>query len=210
MTQSETPPSSDGTRRRDLLATGTVVLGCAGACALTIPFVESLKNPAATSPSARLLDVDLSSLKPGQDMTVRWRDWPVFIQRRTPQMLAVLQTTDHLATLRDADSKVLQQPKDATNWHRSVRPEYGVLIGICTHLGCVPSFEKPGSTPEAKGGYFCPCHGSHFDAAGRVARRAPAPCNLPVPPVTFLSDTKLRIGHSAGDPGFSMSDIQQI
>ncbi|WP_408874000.1 ubiquinol-cytochrome c reductase iron-sulfur subunit [Gluconobacter roseus] len=210
MTQSETPPSPDGTKRRDLLATGTLALGCAGACALSVPFLNSLKNPAATPLSDNTLEVDLSTLAPGQNMTVQWRDWPVFIQRRTPQILAALQVPGHLATLRDADSKILQQPKDATNWHRSVRPEYGVLVGICTHLGCVPTFDKPGSAPEAKGGYFCPCHGSHFDAAGRVVQRAPAPYNLPVPPVTFLSDTKIRIGHSAGDPGFSMSDIQQI
>ncbi|GBR67079.1 ubiquinol-cytochrome c reductase iron-sulfur subunit [Gluconobacter kanchanaburiensis] len=210
MAQSETPPSPDGTKRRDLLATGTLALGCAGACALAVPFLESLKNPAASFQSGGMLDVDLSSLAPGQDMTVQWRDWPVFIQRRTHEMLAALQKPTHLATLRDADSKIRQQPVDAANWHRSVRPDYGVLIGICTHLGCVPSFEKPGSTPGATGGYFCPCHGSHFDAAGRVTQRAPAPYNLPVPPVTFLSDTKIRIGRSAGEPGFSMSDIQQI
>ena len=210
MTQSETSPSSGGTKRRDLLTTATVTLGCAGACALAVPFLNSLKNPSATTLSDKTLEVDLSSLAPGQDMTVQWQDWPIFIQRRTPQMLAALQTPAHIATLRDANSKMLQQPKDATNWHRSVRPDYGVLVGICTHLGCVPSFEKPGSAPEAEGGYSCPCHGSHFDAAGRVAQRAPAPYNLPVPPVTFLSDTKIRIGHSAGDPGFSMSDIQQI
>lgn len=206
----ETLRPPDGTKRRDLLARGTVALGCAGACALAVPFVNSLRPSTDGTVTETTLDVDLSALAPGDGMTVQWRDWPVFIQHRTPQMLSELQFPDHIARLRDATSKVVQQPKDATNWHRSIRPEYGVLIGICTHLGCVPTFERPGSAPSASGGYFCPCHGSHFDAAGRVLMRSPAPYNLPVPPVTMLSGTTLRIGHSAADPEFSMSDIQQI
>ncbi|WP_040507320.1 ubiquinol-cytochrome c reductase iron-sulfur subunit [Gluconobacter morbifer] len=203
-------PSACPARRRDLLAAGTVALGCAGACALAVPFLNSLNGTENAAFSDDTIEVDLTPLAPGQGMMVQWRNWPVLIQHRTPDMLNALRRPEHLAALRDADSKILQQPRDATNWHRSVRPEYGVLIGICTHLGCVPSFEKPGATPQAEGGYFCPCHGSHFDAAGRVLRHAPAPYNLPVPPVTVLTPTKLGIGHSAGDPRFSMSDIQQI
>lgn len=199
-----------GSGRRDLLARVTVGAGCAGACALAYPFLDSLNGAKGGGTGADDgLEVDLSPLKPGQQMVVTWRGWPVFVQRRTPEMLAALRAPELAARLRDPESKMRQQPADATNWHRSVVPEIGVLIGICTHLGCVPSFGAP-SPSDSAGNYLCPCHGSRFDAAGRAYKDAPAPYNLPVPPVTMLSADRLQIGRSAGDPGFDIASIPQI
>ena len=204
------PLPGGGTRRRDVLSTVIVGAGCVGACALAYPFLDSLNGTKNTTLGEDdSIDVDIAALRPGQQLVVTWRGWPVFIQRRTPEMLASLKATDIVQHLRDPDSKILQQPKDATNWHRSVVPEIGVLIGICTHLGCVPSYATPFANDKAAK-YSCPCHGSQFDAAGRVYKEAPAPYNLPVPPVTMLSATQVRIGQSKGDPAFSIASIQQI
>ncbi len=108
-----------------------------------------------------------------------------------------------IALLSDPDSQVVQQPPYATNWHRSIKPEFGVLVGICTHLGCIPLFypDASATTPVSNwpGGYFCPCHGSKYDPAGRVFSGVPAPYNLPVPPYRFVSDTTIRIGENPAD-----------
>ncbi|AFW02356.1 ubiquinol-cytochrome c reductase iron-sulfur subunit [Gluconobacter oxydans] len=200
----------EGSRRRDVLATVTVAMGCAGACAVAYPFLDSLNGTRANHVGeSDILDVDLSTLKAGQQIVVTWRGWPVFVQRRTPEMLKTLQDPAILQKLRDPESCIFQQPKDATNWHRSVSPDIGVMIGICTHLGCVPTFDAP-TQAEPAGKYLCPCHGSQFDSAGRAYRNAPAPYNLPVPPVTMISDTHLRIGESKNDPDFDIANIQQI
>ncbi|MFT8482750.1 MAG: ubiquinol-cytochrome c reductase iron-sulfur subunit [Gluconobacter cerinus] len=218
MTQHDAPPSSsqqgleeeNHPRRRDVLATVTLGMGCAGACALAYPFLNSLNG----TQSSRVgeddtVEVDCSKLSPGQQLVVTWRGWPVFVQRRTPEMLASLRVPELAHRLRDPESKMHQQPQDAINWHRSVVPEIGVLIGICTHLGCVPSFDAP-SSGDRSGKYACPCHGSQFDIAGRAYKDAPAPYNLPVPPVTIISDQHLLIGKSKGDPDFDIATIQQI
>lgn len=216
-------PSSEttdapGRTRRNVLGITAGVLGGAGACALAVPFLDSLRDPEAklkeVALSHTLRDVDLTPLRPGHHMTVAWRNWPVFIQRRTPEMLEALKDPALLARLRDPDSKARQQPSDAANPWRSVRPEYIVLIGVCTHLGCVPNPRPVPIDPKA-GGWFCGCHGSQFDGAGRVMRDMPAAYNLPVPPARYLpatpgGETILRLGESAGDPGFTMQDIQQI
>ncbi|KXV54096.1 ubiquinol-cytochrome c reductase iron-sulfur subunit [Gluconobacter thailandicus] len=218
MTKDGAPTSSSnqcssgrgGTRRRDVLATVTAGVGCAGACALAYPFLDSLNGTRNSRVGEDdTVDVDLSAIPPGQQAVVTWRGWPVFVQRRTAAMLASLQALGAAQRLRDPESKILQQPKDATNWHRSVVPEIGVLIGICTHLGCVPSYDTP-SPSDQSGKYACPCHGSQFDIAGRAYKNAPAPYNLPVPPVTMVSATHLRIGQSKGDPDFDIANIQQI
>ncbi len=144
--------------------------------------------------------VDISKLELGQQITVNWRQKPVWVLRRTPQILATLNTlTDRL---RDPESRVKsQQPAYARNKYRSIRPEYLVVIAICTHLGCVPSF-RPEVAPadlgaEWMGGYFCPCHGSRFDFAGRVFKGVPAPINLLVPSHRYLSDQLIEIGVDA-------------
>ncbi|GBR37443.1 ubiquinol-cytochrome c reductase iron-sulfur subunit [Neoasaia chiangmaiensis NBRC 101099] len=224
MQEPENPPISVGkdttgdriidddidTKRRDVLTKLTFGAGCAGVCALAYPFLDSLNGTRASAfDESDVVDVDISMLRPGQQKVVQWRNWPVFVQRRTPEALASLQAPGADRDLRDPASRVLQQPRDATNWHRSVVPEIGVYIGICTHLGCVPNYNAPSATDLA-GGYVCPCHGSHFDIAGRAFSDAPAPYNLPVPPVTMLSANTLRIGLSKGDPTFDINDIQQI
>ncbi|WP_367159380.1 ubiquinol-cytochrome c reductase iron-sulfur subunit [Kozakia baliensis] len=204
-TDIETQPT-----RRDVLAKTTLGMGCAGACALAYPFLDSLNGTRGEDLGGDdTVDVDISTLHPGQQMVVTWRGWPVFVQRRTSEMLASLQAPGVTQRLRDPESKIMQQPRDATNWHRSITPEIGVLVGICTHLGCVPNFNAPNAADHA-GNYACPCHGSQFDVAGRAYKEAPAPYNLPVPPVTMLSETKLKIGVSKGDPGFDIANIQQI
>jgi ubiquinol-cytochrome c reductase iron-sulfur subunit len=160
------------------------------------------------------VEFDLAPLQPGQQAMVRWRSMPIFIVRRTPQILAALKNPALVDRLADPSSEQLQQPPYAANWHRSANPEYSVLVGICTHLGCIPLFEpSPNDSspaPNWLGGYFCPCHGSKYDLAGRVFSGVPAPYNLPVPPYRFISESRIRIGENPPDVTFDFSAIQQI
>ncbi|KTD25532.1 ubiquinol--cytochrome c reductase, iron-sulfur subunit [Legionella maceachernii] len=140
------------------------------------------------------MTVDLSKLEPGQQVTVEWRGKPVWIIRRTKEMLA--QINGHDAQLRDPESLVEQQPSYAKNQYRSINPEYLVLVGICTHLGCSPKYTptKNELGSHWPGGFYCPCHGSTFDLAGRVFKGVPAPINLEVPPYQFISENVIVIG----------------
>ena len=191
----------DKKRRRLLIAAATVV-GGAGVVAAFIPFIESW-NPSARARSAGApVSVDFSKLESGQQMAVSWRGKPVWVLRRTPGMLEDLQSASLQASLRDPDSKVAtQQPLYAQNEFRAINPEYLVVIGICTHLGCVPTFRPDVAPadlgPDWLGGYFCPCHGSRFDLAGRVYKGVPAPTNLVIPPYRFIAETKVTIGEDA-------------
>lgn len=207
------PLSRDGATRRRVVGLSTAALGGAGACALSAPFINSLRGPNTTVKKAAqestVIDVDISDLSPGAHKTIIWRHWPVLIQRRTPDMQKALSDPALLAQLHDPQSTARQQPKDATNVERSLNPEYGVFITICTHLGCIPTLRDIPSLP-ASGGLFCPCHGSQFDGAGRTLRNMPAPYNLPVPPMYYLDATHIRIGESKADPHFTMNSIQQI
>ncbi|GBR55051.1 ubiquinol-cytochrome c reductase iron-sulfur subunit [Neokomagataea thailandica NBRC 106555] len=208
MTDSK-PANPASTSRRDILARGTLAAACAGGCAVALPFLGSLRGTRdAAFATPETVDVDLSSVHEGAQITVTWHGWPVFVQRRSPAMLASLKAPTLLSRLRDPNSKILQQPKDAENWHRSIIPEIGIYIGICTHLGCIPNFNMANGPDTAR--YLCPCHGSHFDIAGRAFLGAPAPYNLPVPPATLLANQKIRIGASAGDPHFDITAIQQV
>ena len=142
-----------------------------------------------------------------------WRSRPIFIMRRTPEELQKLQSPQEASELRDPNSSELQQPDYAKNWHRSAKPEILVLVGICTHLGCIPGFiPQPGGElgPSWQGGYFCPCHGSRYDLAGRVFQGVPAPLNLPVPPYTFVSDTVVRIGENPAGSNFDLNSVEQL
>lgn len=181
-------------QRRRFLLTATEVLGGVGAlCALT-PFVASWMPSAKARAAGAPVEVDLSKLEPGQQVTVEWRGKPVWIIRRTPDMLEHLDDVE--SRLRDPKSLTEQQPEYAQNQHRSINPEFLVLIGICTHLGCVPKY-RPNEDelgPEWPGGFYCPCHGSSFDLAGRVFKGVPAPINLQVPPYRFVSENKIIIG----------------
>ncbi len=196
----------DRSRRRLLVAAATVV-GGAGIVAAIVPFIETL-NPSARARSAGApVSVDISKLEPGQQITVSWQGKPVWVLRRTPAMLDGLRSPAVRGNLRDPDSQVeTQQPVYAANELRSIKPEYLVVIGICTHLGCVPVF-RPEVAPvdlglDWPGGYYCPCHGSRFDLAGRVYKKVPAPINLAIPPHKYLSDTRILVGEDiAGKAG---------
>lgn len=191
--QPENNDTVDEQRRKFLLTTTGILGGVGVACALT-PFVSSWLPSAKAQAAGAPVEVDLSHLEPGQQATVEWRGRPVWIIRRTPEMLEHLST--HNAQLRDPDSLVEQQPDYAKNEFRSIKPQYLVLIGICTHLGCSPKYTPLEKTlgPDWPGGFFCPCHGSTFDLAGRVFKGVPAPINLEVPPHRFISEHRIVIG----------------
>lgn len=181
-------------QRRHFLVTTTGVLGGVGAlCALT-PFISSWMPSAKARAAGAPVEVDISKLEPGQQATVEWRGKPVWIIRRTKDMLEHLDDVED--KLRDPNSLVPQQPDYAQNQFRSIKPEYLVLVGICTHLGCSPKY-KPYEKelgPEWPGGFYCPCHGSSFDLAGRVFKGVPAPINLEVPPYRFINEHVIVIG----------------
>lgn len=184
---------TDTERRRFLTAT-TAVIGGIGAAFIAYPFIASWFPSAKARALGGPVEVDISKIEPGQKLTVAWRGQPIFVVRRTKEELAGLAlVTEHL---RDPLSKESVQPSYADNVYRSIKPEILVLIGICTHLGCVPLFkpEVHSVEPSWEGGFFCPCHGSKYDMAGRVYKGVPAPLNLVVPPYTFLSETQIRIG----------------
>jgi len=206
------PHNADGKEpaRRDFLTLLTVATATLGAGAFVWPFLDSLNGTGGETADA-VVDVDLTPLAPGQQIVVVWRGKPVFIVRRTPEALRRLQDAALAQRLRDPESRQYQQPKFAENWHRSAVPEYGVMVGVCTHLGCVPRYRPaPEASDRWPGGYACPCHGSRFDLAGRVFTGAPAPYNLPVPPYAMRGPTLLRIGADDADPAFDFSAIRQI
>ncbi len=184
-------------QRRRFLVTSTCVLGGVGALCALKPLVSSWMPSAKAEAAGAPVQVDLSKMEPGQQVTVEWRGKPVWIIRRTPGMLNHLDQDK--ARLRDPDSLVDQQPDYAKNKYRSIKPEYLVLVGICTHLGCSPKY-KPDEKelgPDWPGGFYCPCHGSTFDLAGRVFKSVPAPINLEVPPYRFISEHEIIIGEGA-------------
>jgi ubiquinol-cytochrome c reductase iron-sulfur subunit len=180
--------------RRRFLVTLTTIMGGIGAVFAAVPFVNSWFPSARAQAAGGPVKVDVSHLAPDERMTVEWRGKPVWIIRRDKDMLTRLENSD--VTLRDPDSSVEQQPEYAKNVFRSRKPEYLILVGVCTHLGCSPNY-VPGVGalgPNWPGGFYCPCHGSKFDLAGRVFTGVPAPINLQVPPYKFLSDTVILIG----------------
>ncbi|HVM80943.1 MAG TPA: ubiquinol-cytochrome c reductase iron-sulfur subunit [Stellaceae bacterium] len=202
----------EGTRRDFLVLTASA-LGAVGTAAVAWPLIASMNPAADTLAAGAPIDVDISKVAPGMSIRVLWRSRPIFIVRRTPEELKQLESGKDNAELSDPDSKALQQADYARNWHRSIKPEILVLVGICTHLGCIPSFApQPGNTPVEnwEGGFFCPCHGSKYDLSGRVFRGVPAPLNLPVPPYNFVSDTVIRIGENPKGSDFDLSSVEQL
>jgi ubiquinol-cytochrome c reductase iron-sulfur subunit len=195
MSGNEVNPS----RRRFLTAATTVVGGVGMAFAL-VPFISSMQPSAKARAAGAPVRADISKLEPGQMIRVKWRGKPVWIVNRTQAMLDMLPSLD--GQLRDPESQQSEQPDYAKNEYRSIKPVYLVLIGICTHLGCSPTY-RPDVAPidlgkDWQGGFFCPCHGSRFDLAGRVFQSVPAPLNLPVPPHRYLSATEILIGDEGG------------
>ena len=194
--------STDGvdTSRRRFLTVATSVVGGIGAVYAAVPFLVSMQPSERAQAAGAPVEVDISKLEPGQRINVEWRGKPVWVVKRTPEMLASLSTlTPQLA---DPASEAPQQPDYAKNEGRSIEPEVVVLVGICTHLGCSPTY-RPDIAPEDlgpewKGGFFCPCHGSKFDLAGRVFSGLPAPTNLIVPPHRYVGESVILIGDDEG------------
>ncbi len=208
------PHGDDGMPRRDFLTLVALAGAGVGTAAICWPFIDSMQPAADTLAAGEPIDVDVSKIAAGQQIVVVWRGKPILLVRRTPDALKTLQDPKLLGILSDPDSKVLQQPDYAENWHRSVNPEYAVLVGICTHLGCVPVFypNKSATDPQPNwpGGYLCPCHGSKYDLAGRVYSGVPAPYNLPVPPYKMVNDKIVRIGENPAGSTFDLNSIVQI
>ena len=210
--QPGTAQGEDGNRRDFLLIAANALIGVGAACAAW-PLLDSLSPARDVLASGGPVDIDISGIQPGQQIVAQWRSHPVFIARRTPESLATLAGAADASLLRDPNSEAVQQPPYARNPYRSLKPDILVLVGICTHLGCIPNFvPTPGGGLGADwpGGYFCPCHGSRYDLAGRVFSGVPAPYNLPVPPYRFVGDTILRIGENPPDSDFDFASIEQI
>ena len=192
--------SVDNGKRRFLTTAASVVVGGAGAAAVAVPFITSMLPSAKAQAAGAPVEADISKLVIGQQMTIEWRGKPVWIVRRSTAALESLATLNDV--LRDPESSVAsQQPEYCVNETRSIRDEIIVLVGVCTHLGCSPTY-RPELAPEDlgpnwKGGFFCPCHGSKFDLAGRVYQGVSAPSNLEVPPHYFQGDNRIVIGEDA-------------
>ncbi len=187
----------DSKRRTWLIATGCA--GCVAAGGAAVPFVDSMAPSAKARAEGGPVDVDISTLRPSEKMTVLWRGQPVWILHRTPAMLESLNETQPLVADPDSKRTAFPTPVWAQTQWRSIKKEYLVVVGICTHLGCSPVDRfTPGPQPSLPsdwdGGFLCPCHGSMFDLAGRVFKNMPAPDNLVVPPYMFVTNAKLRIG----------------
>jgi ubiquinol-cytochrome c reductase iron-sulfur subunit len=204
----------EGTRR-DFLYIATATVGAIGAAAALVPLVDQMNPDASTLAAGGPVDLDLTKVDEGAQIVIRWRQRPIFVFHRPKQTLDSMQSGQMTALLSDPDSSEPQQPPYATNWHRSIKPEFGIVVGICTHLGCIPLFyPSPSATVPVSnwpGGYFCPCHGSKYDPAGRVFSGVPAPYNLPVPPYRFLNDTTLRVGENdTSAVGWNFDSILQL
>ena len=179
--------------RRDFLYVATAVMGAVGTVTCVVPFIEQM-NPSADVLALASIEVDISSIQPGQTVTFTWRSHPLFVRRRTAEEIQAARAVKPEDLLDPAARNAnLPENAPATDANREIKPEWLVVVGVCTHLGCTPQ----ASTPQAKqgdyGGWLCHCHGSQYDVAGRV-RVGPAPRNLDVPPYSFLSDTRIKIG----------------
>jgi len=192
-------PGVNQNRRRVLVAT-TIAVGAVGAGFVAVPFIASMNPSAKARAAGAPVEADISKLEPGALLRVKWRGKPIWIVRRTPEMLAALPSLD--PRLVDPNSEVAQQPDYCKNPARAIKPEFWIAIGICTHLGCSPTF-RPETGPDDlgkdwTGGFFCPCHGSRFDLAGRVFKGVPAPTNLVIPIHMYLNDTTVLVGQDQG------------
>lgn len=187
----------DQGKRTWLIATSCA--GAVGGVATAVPFVSTFTPSERAKAAGAAVEVDISGIKPGEKLTVEWRGKPVWIVRRTPEQLASLKKLDGQLADPQSDRKAYPTPDYAKTETRSIKPEYLVVVGICSHLGCSPSDKfvagpQPSLPDDWTGGFLCPCHGSTFDLNGRVFKNKPAPDNLEVPPHMYLSDTKLLIG----------------
>ncbi|MCL1114517.1 MULTISPECIES: ubiquinol-cytochrome c reductase iron-sulfur subunit [Shewanella] len=187
------------TGRRRFLTAATAVVGGAGAVAVAVPFIKSWNPSAKAKAAGAPVEVNISKVEPGQLIRVEWRGKPVWVVRRTEAVLENLKSLD--SQLRDPASEEMQQPEYAANPARSIKPEFFIAVGICTHLGCSPTYLPDSFGEQVEGvtsGFFCPCHGSKFDMAGRVFQGVPAPLNLVIPPHKYVNDATVLIGEDTG------------
>ena len=190
--------SNDGVNsgRRRFLVAATSVVGAAGAAGAAIPFLGSWAPSARAKAAGAPVRVNIGKIDPGQQIVAEWRGQPVFVLHRTPEIMEGLKTIE--SKLADPASKESEQPDYVDHEERSIRPELLIVVGVCTHLGCAPTFRPEVAPadlgPEWVGGYFCACHGSRYDLAGRVYKSQPAPTNLPVPPHSYETDNIVIIG----------------
>lgn len=186
--------------RRRFLTLSTTVVGGVGVAAAAWPFLASLKPSERAKALGAPVSIDISKLESGQKLTVAWRGKPVWVIKRTPEMVASLAKVS--GELRDPGSDEQQQPDYAKNEARAIKPEILVMVGSCTHLGCSPTFKPEHPAPEVdpnwQGGFYCPCHGSKFDLAGRVYKGVPAPLNLAVPPHRYVDGNTILVGEDQG------------
>ena len=185
--------TSDAGTRRDFIYVASGAIAAVGAAAAAWPFIDQM-NPSTAALALASIEVDLSSIQPGQQVIVKWRGHPLFMRRRTPAEIAAAKAVD-VNSLPDplANNDNLSDSAPATDANRATKPEWLILIGVCTHLGCVPLGNNPGDPKGEFGGWFCPCHGSMYDTSGRI-RKGPAPLNLAIPGYLFTSDTLVRVG----------------
>lgn len=183
-----------------MLIAATSAVGAVGVGFALVPFIAAMNPSAKARAAGAPVEADISKLEPGGLLRVKWRGKPVWVVHRTPEMLATLPSLE--GKLADPNSEVPQQPEYAKNPTRAIKPQFWIGVGICTHLGCAPIYRPDVAPedlgPEWKGGFFCPCHGSFFDLAGRVYSGVPAPTNLVIPIHTYLSDTTILIGAEKG------------
>ena len=180
--------TTDATTRREFLYVATGAMGAVGAAVAVWPFIDQM-NPSAAVLALSSIEVNLTSVEMGQGIVVKWRGHPLFVRRRTPAEIAASRAVD-VSSLPDPIARNANLPDNApaTDANREFKPEWLVLIGVCTHLGCTPTIKE-----GDYGGWLCHCHGSMYDTAGRI-RKGPAPQNLAVPPYAFLSDTRIKVG----------------
>lgn len=191
-------PVNNGRRR--FLTAATSVVGGVGVVGLAVPFIGSWNPSARAKAAGAPVEINVSKIEPGQLIRAEWQGKPVYVVRRTEEILSGLAA--HNDQLKDPDSEEEQQPTYATNAYRSIKPEFLVALGVCTHLGCAPSYLKGDFAEKVEGvsdGFFCPCHGSKFDMAGRVFQSVPAPTNLVVPEHSFPTADTLLIGVGQGE-----------
>ena len=182
--------------KRQFLTSALTVVGAVGTGYLAVPFLSQMQPSAKAMAAGAPVEVDISRIEPGQLIRIAWRGKPVWVLSRTPEVLEVLE--NETGKLADPHSSESEQPESSNNPLRSIKPEIFLAVGLCTHLGCSPTF-RPEIAPndlgdDWKGGFFCPCHGSGFDLAGRVYRSVPAPTNLVVPPYRYITDTLIIVG----------------
>ena len=191
-------PVNNGRRR--FLTAATAVVGGVGVAGVAVPFIGSWNPSARAKAAGAPVQVNVGKIETGQLIRAEWRGKPVYVIRRSEETVSAL--ANHDDQLRDPQSAEAQQPEYATNSHRSIRPEFMIALGVCTHLGCAPTYHKGDFSEKVDGvtdGFFCPCHGSKFDMAGRVFQGVPAPLNLVVPEHSFLNENTLLVGVGQGE-----------